>query len=52
MVSHHLHMIFPASLGIENEDLMEVEGGLGEIVKLQRSSKGTMGVIQPQLRRF
>jgi hypothetical protein len=47
MVSHHLHMVFPASLGIENEYLMEVEGGLGKIVKLQRSSKGNMGVIRP-----
>jgi hypothetical protein len=40
-------MVFPASLGIENEDLMEVEGGLGKIVKLQRSSKGNVWVIQP-----
>lgn len=47
MVGHHLHMVFPSRLGIKDQDLMKVEGSLSEIVKLERSGKGKVWVIEP-----
>lgn len=51
MVRHHLRMVFSSRLSIEYQDLMKVEGGLSEIVKLQRTRKGKVGVVGPQFGR-
>lgn len=51
MVGHHLDMILPASLSIENQYLVEVKGSLGKIIKFDSASQGDVRIIQPQLRR-
>lgn len=38
VVGHHLPMIFPTSLRIEDKNLMNVEGGLTEIVQFDWAS--------------
>lgn len=49
MMRHHLDMILPSGLGIEDQYLMKVEGSLDEVIKLEGTSKGEMGVIRPQI---
>ena len=45
-------MILPPSLSIEDQHLVEVEGGLGKIIKLDGTSHGNVRVIQPQFCRM
>lgn len=42
-------MILPPSLSIQNQYLMDVEGGLGEIIKLDSTSQGDVRVFQPHI---
>ena len=52
MVGHHLPVIFTVFFSIENQDLVHVEGTLSEIVELERTSKGYMGIIYPNIHRI
>ena len=45
-------MILPPSLSIEDQHLVEVEGGLGKIIELDGTSHGNVRVIQPQFCRM
>ena len=49
MVGHHLEMILPASLSIENKDLVKVKSRLSEIVNFNSASNGYMRVVDPQV---
>lgn len=49
MVSHHLVMIFSAGFSVKDEDLMDVEGGLAEVVELERGTEGHVRVSNPKV---
>lgn len=49
MMGHHLVMILSPSLGIEDQHLVKIEGGLGKVIKLDGASQGDVRVIQPQV---
>lgn len=44
-------MILPARFGVEDEHLMEVKRGLEEIVELDGSGEGYIGVIHEDIYR-
>ena len=51
MVRHHLPVVRPAGLRIEDEDLVHVERGLEQVIELDRASQGYMGVVGPRIDR-
>jgi hypothetical protein len=51
MVGHHLPVVLPTCLRIEDQDLVEIECGLGKVVELQRTSQRDMGIIRPHVYR-
>ena len=51
MVRHHLPVVRPAGLRIEDEDLMHVERGLEQVVELDGAGQGYMGIMCPHIDR-
>lgn len=51
MMCHHLPVVFPARLSVEDENLVQVERSLKEIVEFDRSSDGYVGIIYPDVYR-
>jgi hypothetical protein len=49
MVKHHLHMVRATLLRVDDEDLVEVEGGLSEVVELDSPSQGYMRITDPEV---
>lgn len=46
VVSHHLPMILPLGLSIEDEDSVKIESRLVQIIELDGCSEGEMGVTR------
>ena len=49
MMRHHLYVVLPSSLSIENQDLVHVESGLREIIEFNWSSKWDVGIPKPKI---
>jgi len=49
MMGHHLYVILPSSLSIENQNLVHVESGLSEIIEFNWSSKRDVGILKPKI---
>ena len=45
VVGHHLHVVLAARLGVEDEDLVQVKSGLGEVIELDGSREGGVWVV-------
>ena len=45
VVGHHLHVVLATRLGVEDEDLVQVKSGLGEVVELDGSREGCVWVV-------
>ena len=52
MMGHHLYVVLPPSLSIENQDLVHVESGLSEIIEFNWSSKRDVGITKPKITRI
>ena len=44
-------VVLATRLGIENEDLVEVEGRLGQVIKLDRGRQGDVRIVDPDVHR-
>lgn len=49
MVRYHLHMILPALLDVDDQDLLQPEGPLAQHVRLRKPVKFSGGPVGPQL---
>jgi len=49
MMGHHLYVVLPSFLSIENQDLVHVESGLSEIIEFNWSSKRNVGITMPKI---
>ena len=49
MMGHHLYVVLPSSLSIENQDLVHVECGLSEIIEFNWSSERDVGITKPKI---
>lgn len=50
MVGHHLPVVLPPGLCVQDQHLVHVERRLGQVVKLDRPGKREMRVVDPNLR--
>jgi hypothetical protein len=48
VVGHHLPVVFPSRLGVQDEDLMCVKSSLQQVVELDRTWDRDVGVVQPE----
>lgn len=49
MMGHHLYVVLPSSLSVENQDLVHVESGLSEIIEFNWSSERDVGILKPKI---
>ena len=51
VVGHHLPVVLATRLGIEDKDLVQVEGALCQIIELERARQGDVGITHPDIHR-
>lgn len=49
MMSHHLPVVLPVGLRVQDKDLVKIESTLGKIVEFECACKGYMRVFGPDV---